>query len=106
MRFVIALVLILLVVPVAAARADTDPSEKVPTATLAETGAETAEAETLAGEVEPLQPEMLVGEVEIPSQERASAEATATQDMPRRGSFWWLVGVIVVAGVILAVLVS
>ena len=107
MRFVIALVLILLVVPVAAARADTDPSDQAPAATLAESGVEeTAEPEMVAEEAEPLQPEMVVSEVQIPSHERAAAEATAAQDMPRRGSFWWLVGVIVVAGVILAVLVS
>jgi hypothetical protein len=36
-------------------------------------------------------------------QKQMADEADAAQ-WPRRGSFWWLVGVIVVAGVILAVL--
>jgi hypothetical protein len=98
MRSVLALVLILLVAPVAAARAETDPSEKEPVAAIAQTLVEEPAA--------PAQPELVVGEVEIPSRAEAAAETPAAQDMPRRGSFWWMVGVIVVAGVILYVLVG
>ena len=99
MRSILALVLILLVAPVAAARAENDPPEKEPRAAIARTVADSAA---------PAQPEMVVTEIELPSREAAIAEADApaTQDMPSRGSFWWLVGVIVVAGVILAVLLD
>ncbi len=39
-------------------------------------------------------------------EERSSTsdDASVAQDLPARGSFWWLVGVVVVAGVILALL--
>ena len=98
MRSVLALVLILLAAPVATARAENDPPEKEPRAAIAQTVVE-SEA--------PEQPEIQLAEVELPShEESAPADAPATQDMPSRGSFWWLVGVIVVAGVILAVLLD
>jgi hypothetical protein len=41
---------------------------------------------------------------EIQVEERSAAPDAEVAQVPRRGSFWWLVGVIVVAGVILAVL--
>ena len=95
MRIVTALVLILLAAPLTPARAENVPGEKEPRSAIART----------AGAA-PAAPSMVVTQVKIPSYEAALAEALAAQDMPRRGSFWWLVGVIVVAGVILAVLVS
>ena len=97
MRSALALVLILLATSVATARAENDPPEKELRASVVQTGADS---------VAPAQPEVQLREVEIPSREAAAADAPATQDMPSRGSFWWLVGVIVVAGVILAVLLD
>ena len=47
-------------------------------------------------------PELVLTPVVV--EERASATDEVAQDMPQRGSFWWVVGAIVVAGVILAVL--
>jgi hypothetical protein len=41
---------------------------------------------------------------EISLEKRAAPDDAAVAQLPQRGSFWWLVGVIVVAGVILAVL--
>jgi hypothetical protein len=41
---------------------------------------------------------------EIQVEERPAAPDAEVAQVPARGSFWWLVGVIVVAGVILAVL--
>ena len=97
MRFVTALVLILLAAPLAPARAENTPPEKDPRPAVVRTAVEAAA---------PLAPGMVVGQVKIPSYEAALANALAGQEMPRRGSFWWLVGVLVVAGVILAVLVG
>lgn len=47
-------------------------------------------------------PELVLAPVVV--EERASDTDEIAQDMPQRGSFWWIVGAIVVAGVILAVL--
>ncbi len=41
---------------------------------------------------------------EVSLEERTASEDASAAQLPQRGSFWWLVGVIVVAGVILAVL--
>ena len=41
---------------------------------------------------------------EIQVEERTATGDTESAQLPARGSFWWLVGVVVVAGVILAVL--
>jgi hypothetical protein len=49
---------------------------------------------------EPRAPEMKLKEVRI---QETKQVRDADAAMPARGSFWWLVGVIVVAGVILAV---
>jgi hypothetical protein len=46
---------------------------------------------------------MHLQEIQLEERTNAAPAADAAQ-MPARGSFWWLVGVIVVAGVILAVL--
>jgi hypothetical protein len=42
--------------------------------------------------------------IKVQVEERASADEAAAQ-FAQRGSFWWIVGVIVVAGVILALVV-
>ena len=95
MRVVIALVLLLLAAP--HARADGSVPEKEVRPEIARTAVE-SEA--------PAQPRLLLGQVKLPEYSAAVAGTVATQEMPRRGSFWWLVGVIVVAGIILAVLVD
>ena len=97
MRFVIALVLTLLLAPVAAARAEEGTPEKDLRPTIAQTVVEATA---------PAQPTVALTQVKIPRLDAAEANALATQEMPRRGSFWWLVGVIVVAGVILAVVLD
>ena len=91
MRFVIALVLLLVAAPLA--RAESSLPEKEVRPTIAQT-----EVEVRA----PTQPELKVAKLKA----EAPAPAPATQDMPKRGSFLWLVGVIVVAGVILAVILD
>ena len=50
----------------------------------------------------PAEPEMRLEAVQV--EERAAPDEADAAQWPQRGSFWWLVGVIVVAGVILAVL--
>ena len=90
MRFVIALVLLLVAAPMA--RAESSLPDKEPKPAIARTAVEVKE---------PTQPELKVAKVKT---EAPAAASAATQEMPRRGSFLWLVGVIVVAGVILAVL--
>ena len=89
MRFVVALVLLLVAAPLA--RAESSLPEKEVKPAIAQT-----EVEVKA----PTQPALKVAKVKA----EAPAPAATTQEMPRRGSFLWLVGVIVVAGVILAVL--
>lgn len=92
MRLVIAFALVLLAAPVAAAAETEDDkardAEKVqPSVTEMATDTEA---------------EMQLAPVVI--EDRAPAEEAAVQEMPRRGSFWWIVGAIVVAGLILAVI--
>ena len=50
---------------------------------------------------EPAAPELDLEKVE--ARETAPSETAAPAQLGERGSFWWIVGVIVVAGVILAV---
>jgi hypothetical protein len=95
MRVVIALVLLLIAAP--HARAEGPVPEKEVRPTIAQTVTE-ADAPAL--------PQLLLSEVELPAYSAAVDAPVTTQEMPRRGSFWWLVGVIVVAGVILAVLLD
>lgn len=91
MRGVIALALALSAAPIAAAAAEPEDrpardDEKVqPTIT----------------EHAPQAPEMQLAPIVI--EKRAPVEDSAVQEMPARGSFWWIVGAIVVAGIILAV---
>ena len=97
MRFVMGLALILLAAPLAPARAENAHPEKDPRPAVVLTAIEATA---------PVAPPMVASQVKIPSYEAALEKALAAQDMPSRGSFWWLVGVIVVAGVILALLVD
>ena len=91
MRSVIALVLVMIAAPIAGA---TEKEEIVP---------ENAErVEPALAEQATESPQLILTPVVV--EERAAADEAAVQDMPRRGSFWWVVGAIVVAGVILAVL--
>lgn len=91
MRLALTLALSLLVAP--AARADTDEPARAPE----------PRAEVVAPAA-PAAPEMKLEEVEVSAvRKSAPAEGAAVEQLPARGSFWWLVGVVVVAGVILAV---
>jgi hypothetical protein len=93
MRIVVALVLLLVAAPRARAESSVPDKEVRP-----------AIARTVLEPGAPVGPPLVLTEVKLPAYGEAVASAAATQDMPQRGSFWWLVGVIVVAGVILAVL--
>jgi hypothetical protein len=88
-RIALPLVLSLLAVP-AAARAD-DPAPAPPPAPAV---VQPVEAPTVPAS------EMKLKEVRVQADRHAD---DAVVQGPARGSFWWLVGVIVVAGVILAV---
>lgn len=92
MRGVIALALLLATAPIAAA--SEDPEDRPPRDDQKVQPAITADV--------PRAPEMRLAPVVI--QERVPVEDSAVQEMPARGSFWWIVGAIVVAGVILAVI--
>lgn len=59
-------------------------------------------AEPILVEPAPPAPEMRLEAVQV--EERAAPDEAEAAQWPQRGSFWWLVGVIVVAGVILALL--
>jgi hypothetical protein len=69
-------------------------------------------AEAVAPEVEPAMVAEVPPQIEtgmnltrIVLEERSStSDDAAVAQFPARGSFWWLVGVVVVAGVILAVI--
>lgn len=92
MRLVIAFALVLLTAPIAAATETDDDkardAEKVqPSVTQVATDTEA---------------DMQLAPIVV--EDRAPAEEAAVQEMPRRGSFWWIVGAIVVAGIILAVI--
>lgn len=91
MRFVIALVLVLFAAPIAGAteKEDTRPEDR-----------DRAEPTVVTQATEA--PELILTPVVV--EERAAPDDGIVQDMPQRGSFWWVVGAIVVAGVILAVL--
>lgn len=91
MRLVIALVLVMIAAPIAGATEKDDARPESPERVepaLAEQATET--------------PELILTPVVV--EERAAPDEAVVQDMPQRGSFWWVVGAIVVAGVILAVL--
>lgn len=85
-----AIALAMLAVP-AAARAATVPPAEV---------ASVAAVQPEVAAPEPRAPEMKLKEIRV---EEAKQGRDADAALPARGSFWWLVGVIVVAGVILAV---
>lgn len=63
---------------------------------------EPALAEPALAESAPAEPEMRLEAVQV--EERAAPDEADAAQWPQRGSFWWLVGVIVVAGVLLALL--
>lgn len=90
MRFVIALVLLLLAAPIARAE-EVRPEERVKPSV-----AQTEQKKPAPRDLE-------LSEVKVPAVSESKAEDAAVQDMPRRGSFWWIVGVIVVAAIIVAV---
>ena len=91
MRVVIALLLLLVAAPMARAESTTPDQPLQP------------EAVQPAVVPSALAPSMSLKEVKVPEVRAVQATVASTQEMPRRGSFWWLVGVIVVAGIILAV---
>ncbi len=92
MRLALTLALSLLVAPVA--RADTNEPRSVPEPRV-----------EVVAPAAPSAPKPKLEEVEVSSARKpAQAEEGESEALPQRGSFWWMVGVIVVAGVILAVL--
>lgn len=95
MRYLVALMLVLVAAP--AVRADVPGDAPVVRAEVVESAAR-ADA--------PAAPEMMLEQVSVAERRAEEGAAADAQDMPRRGSFWWLVGVIVVAGVILALLLD
>ena len=96
MRFALALAMLVLAAPVAWAA---EPAVEVVAAVEAVEAGVTVDA--------PAAPEMALDPVSVPEvrSERVAVDG-ATQDMPQRGSFWWLVGAIVIAGVILALVLD
>lgn len=90
----IALLLVVLLMSAPAAFAQAGPSPDAAPAAVTQLTAE--EAPAAAQEVaEPQRAE-----------ERRTEKNEAREQIAQRGSFWWLVGVIVVAGVLLAVLLD
>lgn len=96
MRIVLTLLLLLLVALPAGAVEVPPPAEDAVTATAA------APALAPAPDAAPA-PDLRLDRVEA---RQAADQPAAVQDMPARGSFWWLVGVIVIAGIILAVVLD
>ncbi|HEX7241299.1 MAG TPA: hypothetical protein VF263_13575 [Longimicrobiaceae bacterium] len=96
MRKVLALVALLLAAPAgAAAQESLQPSTPIPTRTPVARVLEAAPVEASLA----TQP--------VKAEARETAEARESRDQfAQRGSFWWLVGVIVIAGVLLAVLLD
>lgn len=89
MRIVLVFAALLLAAPLSATSGGSGPAEpRAPSTELASTSA-------------PAALELAVAPAE--SRRTSSAEARRDQTWPQRGSFWWMVGVIVVAGVILMV---
>lgn len=86
------MLLVLLAAPALSA-SDTEPTEEVVPRIVEAPAAVTAPEQS---------PEMHLEEVVI--RESVASEDAAAAQLGPRGSFWWVVGVIVVAGVILAVL--
>jgi hypothetical protein len=91
MRGVIALALVLSTAPIAAAAEE--PEDRP--------ARDDEKVQPAITEHAPQAPEMRLAPMVI--EERAPVEDSAAQEMPARGSFWWIVGAIVVAGIILAV---
>ena len=91
MKIKLALVLLLLAAPAGLRAEDTRPGERA---------VQPEVVRTLDSADAPAQPEMILTEMKV-AERAVSSDAAVAQDMPQRGSFWWLVGVIVVAGVIL-----
>lgn len=88
MRYVIAMVMVLFTASIAGATENAEvrsPESVVPAVTEQVTQS----------------PELILAPVAV--EKRAADSDEIAQDMPQRGSFWWIVGAIVVAGVILAV---
>lgn len=96
MRLALALVLLLLVAPLAHAE-DTDrPNPNQPEVQLVQPSAGEMVAPAADLKLDPVQMQ----------QQRSSEASDAVQEMPQRGSFWWIVGAIVVAGIILALVLD
>lgn len=91
MRAILALALLLVAAPVLSAT-EPDPAPRSDVTAVVDAAPEAPA------------PSLETMEVERRATENASD--AAVQDMPARGSFWWLVGVIVVAGVLLALLLD
>lgn len=91
MRSAIAIVLVMLAAPIAGATEKENVKPERP-----------ERVEPVLAEQATEAPELIL--TPIVAEERSTADDAVVQDMPQRGSFWWVVGAIVVAGVILAVL--
>ena len=96
MRAVLALALLLFVAPALSAT-ETDPAPRADVV---------ATVEAAVTDAAPEAPAPILEKVDVERRATSDQPEAAVQDMPSRGSFWWLVGVIVVAGVLLAVLLD
>lgn len=92
MRPVLPSLLVALAVAVPLHAAETEPDATAPMPEVA----------PLATPELPAAPTMQLEAIQL--EERTVADDADAAQVPARGSFWWLVGVIVIAGVILAVL--
>lgn len=95
MRAAIALLLLLLAAPALHAE-DTRPADPA-TPAVVEAPARADAPEAPAPHLDPVQ---------VQARFVTEEGETAVQDMPNRGSFWWYVGIIVVAGIVLALLLD
>lgn len=89
-RLFSALVLLVLVVPVAGAT-ETEPLEPSVPEVVSEIAVDA-----------PGEGDLQLEKVQV-EERTAQADSDSERQLPPRGSFWWLVGVVVVAGVILAI---
>lgn len=96
MRAVLVFALLLFIAPALSAT-ETDPAPRADAV---------AAVEAAVVDHAPGAPAPDLQKVDVERRAVSDASEAAAQDMPRRGSFWWLVGVIVVAGILLAVLLD
>ncbi len=97
MRIVLALVALMLAAPAARAQEASLQPAPTPVPTV---------STELAASMSPALAEISTEPVRAEAREVRDAKAAKDDQFAQRGSFWWLVGVIVIAGVLLAVLLD